>query len=513
MNLSAFKFLTGPKKYAVAFILGALMTLSTPPIGAFFVLLLCVPGLIWLTQHSKTKTETFLTGWAFGAGYFIFGLYWVSFALFVDIQQFWWVLPFSAILGPAVVALYYALVPLLVWRYRKNSTAYALMFVAAWALIEWVRGHAFTGFPWNLPGYTWDHVLPVMQASAAVGIYGVTLLTLLWAALPALGKKFAPLLLISFLFVAGAGMVRLALHPTMQLGDNTVRIVQPNIPESLKWSRTDLHINFMHTLGLSSQPTQLKQPLTFIVWPETSLMPDQLPSPMTMQLYKTNLPKGSTALLGSLRVADGQFYNSVTVIDPHMKVLGNYNKHHLVPFGEYMPFRKYLNMTPIGNRVADVIGDFTRGPGVTTLTVGDALPRPSPLICYEAIFPGAVARTDDRPDWLVNVTNDGWYGKTVGPHQHFESARVRAVEEGLPLVRAANTGISATIDPLGRIIGLEPLGKTGVVDTVLPAPLPPTLYARFGDTLFFLMLVLMGIFGETLKLSQDKAMHKVANDQ
>ena len=133
----------------------------------------------------------------------------------------------------------------------------------------------------------------------------------------------------------------------------------------------------------------------------------------------------------------------------------NYNKHHLVPFGEYIPFRQYINMTPIGNRVAD-IGDFTRGPGVTTLHI-DTLPKPSPLICYEAIFPGAVARRDDRPDWLVNVTNDGWYGKTAGPHQHFESARVRAIEEGLPLVRAANTGISATVDPLGRIVGMLPL--------------------------------------------------------
>jgi len=486
--------LTGFKKYAAAFALGAVMTLSTPPIGAFYVLLVCVPGLIWLARNSKTKTGTFLTGWAFGAGYFIFGLYWVSFALFVDIKQFWWVLPFAAILGPAVVALYYALVPLLVWRYRKDETAYALMFVTVWALIEWVRGHALTGFPWNLPGYTWNYFLAVMQANAAVGAYGLTLLTLLWAAIPAFNKKFVPLVLVSFLLVAGAGTVRLYLHPTQQSGSNTVRIIQPDIPQSLKWNRAEMQHNFQHNLALTAQPA--KQPVTFVIWPETALVANLQEQPDLAHEIAKNLPKGSLGLLGTLRSDEGHFYNSVTVLDRSGGVLGNYDKHHLVPFGEYIPFRQYLNMTPIGNSVAD-IGDFTRGSGVATLSL-DNLPKPSPLICYEAIFPGEVARLHVRPDWLVNVTNDGWYGKTAGPHQHFESARVRAIEEGLPLVRAANTGISATVDPLGRIIGMASLGTTAVVDTILPAPLPPTLYARFGDALFFLMLLLLVILGETL---------------
>ena len=308
-------------------------------------------------------------------------------------------------------------------------------------------------------------------------------------------------------------MARLYLHPTTQSGVNTVRIVQSNIPQTLKWNKGEMWNHFLHNLGLSASPTKLKQPITFVIWPETAVMADIGQSPNLMHYFATNLPKGSTALIGTLRDVDGQFYNSVTVLDKNMKVAGNYNKHHLVPFGEYVPFRQYLNMTPIGNRVAN-IGDFTRGSGVTTLHIdtpqqlgrsgpdlnsGAALPAPSPLICYEGIFPGEVARRDDRPDWLVNVTNDAWYGKTAGPHQHFQSARVRAIEEGLPLVRAANTGISATVDPLGRIIGLLPLGKTGVVDTILPAPMPPTLYARFGDTLFFLMLALLALCGETLR--------------
>jgi apolipoprotein N-acyltransferase len=334
-----------------------------------------------------------------------------------------------------------------------------------------------------------------MQANAAVGIYGVTLLTLLWAVLPYLGKRWAQGVAVVFVLITGAGAARLYLHPTQPSG-STVRIVQTNIPQSLKWSKQEMWNNFEHNLHLTSAPVRM--PITFTIWPETAVMSDLATEPDIAKDIAAHLPKGSIGLIGTLRVIGKgeEFYNSVTVLNDKAQVLVNYNKYHLVPFGEYIPFRKYVDMTPIGNGVAD-IGDFTRGPGVTTLHL-DHLPNPSPLVCYEAIFPGAVARLDDRPDWLLNVTNDGWYGKTAGPHQHFENARVRAVEEGLPLVRAANTGISATIDPLGRIIGLEPLYKTGVVDTILPAPLPPTLYARFGDTLFFLMLVLLGIAGETL---------------
>jgi apolipoprotein N-acyltransferase len=473
------------------------MTLSLPPIGAFFVLLATVPGFIILAQHCKTKTCAFLTGWAFGAGYFIFGLYWISAALFVDIAAWWWVLPLSGILGPAALALFYGFIPLLAWRYRKNDAAYALMTVAAWSLIEWLRGHLFTGFPWNLAGYTWHHVLPVMQANAAIGIYGLTLVTLLLATSP-LQRKFMPGFIALFIFLVTSGMARLNLNPTEQSGNVTVRIVQPNIAQTQKWKADEEWRNFEKYLDLTQSPTNLKQPITFVVWPETAVLSDLRLFPEIARHIAVHLPKNSLAVIGNLRVTEGaageNFFNSVSVLNKKANVIGIYDKHHLVPFGEYIPYRNHLNMTPIANGIAN-IGDFTKGGGVTTLNMG-LLPRPSPLICYEAIFPGKVARRDDRPDWLVNVTNDAWYRKTAGPHQHFEIARVRAVEEGLPLVRAANTGISATIDPLGRIIALKSLEETGVVDTILPRPLPPTIYARFGDSLFFLMLVLLAIGAE-----------------
>lgn len=490
--------LTGFRKYAAAFGLGAVTTLAMPPAGLFFVMLLTVPGFIWLARNSKTKLETFSVGWAFGAGYFIFGLYWVSVALFVDIQQFWWVLPLSAVVGPVVLALYYGLIPLLGWRYRDDETVYAFMFAGDWALIEWVRGHALTGFPWNLPGQAWQHVLPVMQANAVLGVYGVTLLTLLWAAIPALKKNAGRVALASFLTVALLGLVRVMMHPADE-GHVAVRIVQPNIPENLKWSRAEMWKNLNHILTLTGAKASGKMPITYTVWPETALTADLRQSPDFTQRIADKLPVNSVGLLGALRIIDNEhFYNSVTVLDGNNGiVLDNYNKHHLVPFGEYIPFREYLNLTPVAAGISG-IGDFTRGSGVHTLHIGDR-PRVSPLVCYEAIFPGEVADEKNRPDVLLNVTNDAWYGKTAGPHQHFENVRLRAIEEGVPLVRAANTGISAMIDPLGRVRAQLPLGAEGVVDAPLPAPLPPTIYGKFGDALFFLMLVLWAICGETLR--------------
>ena len=492
--VSGFRLLT-------AGLLGALMTLAMPPIGAVYILLLCVPGFVWLTVGCKTKISAFMTGWAFGAGYFILGFYWISFALFVDIHSFWWVLPFSLIAGPAAMGLYYGFIPLLARRYKAHPTAYALMFAAAWALMEWVRGHALTGFPWNLIGYTWHYFLPVMQTSAAVGIYGLTLLTLLLAMMPVLPKKLAPVLLILFLLVTGAGATRLYLHPTQNTADVTVRVVQANIPQLMKMNPQQNRENLQKYLDLTASPTETKKPPTFVVWPEVSVNADLRQYPDVAHLIAASLPSGSVGLIGNMGMTEGadetHYYNSVTTLNKQRGVLSVYSKHHLVPFGEYIPFRNLLNLTPAASGIA-VIGDFTPGAGISPMHIG-TLPKPSPLICYEGIFPGEVARRDDRPDWLVNATNDAWYGRTSGPHQHFEIVRMRAIEEGLPLVRAANTGISAVIDPLGRITALKKLGETGVLDAPLPAALPPTIYSKVGDTLFFLMLALLTILGETLR--------------
>lgn len=489
-SIPALENLAGVRRYAAVFMLGALMTLTLPPLGIFPLLLICVPGFMILSRNCRNKTQSFLTGWAFGAGYFIFGLYWISSALFVDIDQWAWVLPLSAILGPATLALFYGLIPLLAHRYRKDEISYMLAIIAIWAAVEWLRGHILTGFPWNLPGYSWDHALPIVQVSAYVGIYGLTLLTLFWAAMPifAKNKKLVVFAAASFAFCLALGSIRLWQHPTEQADHHTVRIVQANIPQTMKWDPDQDVRNLEQHIALSSPKTALKDPVTFVIWPETSVLADLDLFSETALYISLKIPRGSIGILGTLRVTeDNRFFNSVTAIGKKGKVLGVYDKHHLVPFGEYIPFRDKLNVTPIGLAIAN-IGDFTRGEGVKTIKT-DGLPAFSPLVCYEAIFPGAVADRSQRPDWLVNVTNDGWYGKTAGPHQHLATVRMRSIEEGLPLARAANTGISAMIDPLGRILASQPLGTAGAIDVILPRPLPPTLYVRVGDNIFFAALV------------------------
>lgn len=496
--------LTGFKRYAVLFGFGALMVLGLPPVGFFPVIFASVPALIILTSTAPTRFRSFLAGWAFGAGYFIFGLYWVSAALFVDIDQWAWVLPFSLILGPAVLGIFYALIPPLVWHWREKREAYALLFITVWALIEYARGHILTGFPWNLPGQVWDDVLPVLQTASLAGIYGLSLLTLFWAALPVLYKsrRFAILAAVSFALLSAYGAWRVMEHPTKQSGDYLIRIVQPNLPQSMKWDpdedwrNLERHMELTRNTEAQNEAEKETAPPRFVIWPETASTADLEHFPEIATVIAAKMPKNSTLILGNLRVTLDRrevpvaFHNSVTALNKKAKVEATYNKHHLVPFGEYIPFRDKMSaIKPLALAVSG-IGDFTPGDGVKTIALENR-PAFSPLICYEVIFPGAVADRANRPEWLVNVTNDGWYGNSAGPYQHMAISRLRATEEGLPLARAANTGISVVVDPIGRVIARQPLLTTGTLDSILPEALPPTIYSRFGDWVFF---ILAGIF-------------------
>jgi apolipoprotein N-acyltransferase len=504
---SRLESLSGRKRYAAAFGLGSLTTLMLPPVGFAPILLASVPGLAVLARAAATKRQSFCAGWAFGAGYFIFGLYWVSASLFIDIRQWFWVMPFSGLLGPAVLGLFYGLIPLLAWRWRGEPAPHALALAAAWSGIEWLRGHVLTGFPWNLPGQAWDWVLPVMQVAAIVGAYGLTLLTLLWAVTPLTTGRLRLALIGSFIMVAAGGAWRLAENPTVQSGDYTVRIVQPNIPLTVKIDPKEDQNSVEAHLALTREKSALPSAPDFVIWPETALAADPGQIPGLAQAVGEALPPNALGIIGTLRAdwSDKQhpkFYNSVSVLNHDGRVLAVYDKHHLVPFGEYMPGRALIDISPIAQAVS-AIGDFTPGPGPRTLHIGTR-PSFSPLICYEAIFPGETMDSTDRPAWLVNVTNDGWYLRSAGPHQHLAIARLRAIETGLPLARAADTGISAMFDPLGRELGKQPLETKGFIDTILPKPLEPTLYARMGDSSFFVLLALTMLGAEFLRLGTAK---------
>jgi apolipoprotein N-acyltransferase len=267
-----------------------------------------------------------------------------------------------------------------------------------------------------------------------------------------------------------------------------LRLVQANIDQRLKWQDGERVRTLQKYLALSTQPGN--PPVTHVVWPETALPYLLSTEPELLRIVARVVPPGGLLLTGAVRVEQpgpqpGRVWNSVHAIDDQGRIVATYDKFHLVPFGEYVPLRHIL---PI-DKITPGTSDFAAGPGPSTVRL-PGLPAASPLVCYEAIFPGAVtAPSGPRPQWLLNVTNDAWFGHSAGPHQHFASARLRAVEEGLPLVRAANTGISAVIDPYGRVRAELGLGREGVLESSLPAALPPTPYARFGNVAFLMLLM------------------------
>lgn len=266
-----------------------------------------------------------------------------------------------------------------------------------------------------------------------------------------------------------------------------LRLVQANIDQRLKWQESERVNTLRKYLALSSQPGA--GPITHVVWPETALPYFLSTEPELLRVLAQVVPPGGLLLTGAVRAdppgtVPVQVWNSVHAIDDRGQVVATHDKFHLVPFGEYVPLRGIL---PI-DKITPGASDFSAGPGPGTLVL-PGLPPVSPLVCYEAIFPGAVtARTGQRPQWLLNVTNDAWFGQSAGPHQHFASARLRAVEEGVPMVRVANTGISAVIDPYGRVLASLALGREGVLDAALPEALPPTPFARFGNGILLALL-------------------------
>ena len=481
------------RKLFLSFIFGAINALAMPPIGLFLILPISFSIFILLTTSATNKRESFLIGWLYGAGYFIFSLYWVTYALFVDIANWWWLVPISLVIAPTILALYYGFIPLIAYRYKKNNDLHIIAICFAFALVEYLRGTLFTGFPWNLAGYSWHHFLPIMQINAYIGIYGLTLLTFIWSSYFVLNNDFLKkIIIISFAISAILGTYRLSSTSISHYKNTAIRIVQPNIKQKNKWDPKYRYKNLEKLLDITRSPINNNLPIKFVIWPETSTLYKLNESNKMLNITSASLPNNAIGIFGSMNSktlnAKQEIFNSVSFVSKKDKMITSYNKHHLVPFGEYIPFRKILGLTPFANAIAK-LGDFSRGKGITTIDLGKNHPSPSPLICYEAIFPSQVTNRSNRPNWLINVTNDAWYGNSAGPYQHFEIVRVRAIEEGLPLVRAANTGISAIINPLGIIQSKLPLEEQGKIDALLAKPIAPTLFSIFGNYIFLLSLL------------------------
>ncbi len=474
----------------MAFLLGAIATLSLPPVYLFPLLYIVFPPIVWMLEGATRKRAAFAIGWWFGFGFFAFGLYWIGNALLVFAEKFAWLLPFASAGLPAFLATFCAAATLAAW-FAHGYLNRAMVLALAWVAGEWLRGHVLTGFPWNLLGYAWAGSEGMVQFAALVGIYGVSLAVILSACLPAaIANSPKPWRLAGAavavpLLIWAGGSARLGLSDEIAYVDGIgLRIVQSNIPQREKWVRTYQERNIRQFLELSRKD----RPgwITHVIWPETAATFFIGAKPGLRHALAAAAPPGGMLITGApRRISDSKkVANAMLALDDRGRIVAHYDKFHLVPFGEYVPFADILPIDKIthGKR------GFTAGSGVRTITVA-GLPAFSPLICYEVIFPGRVADRSQRPAWLLNLTNDAWYGLSAGPHQHLAQARVRAVEEGLPLIRAAYTGISAIIGPYGRILHRRGLNEAGVIDTRLPQSIAAPSYTNWGDLPFGLIFL------------------------
>jgi apolipoprotein N-acyltransferase len=475
------------------------MTLGQAPTSQPWTLFLALPVLVWLVDAAPGPRGAALSGWGAGFGYFVSGLYWIGHAFLVDAEQFAWMMPFAVTLLPAFLGLFWAAAFALARRIWPAGRIWrALALAACMTLAEYARAHVLTGFPWGMPGYVWVET-PVMQAAAWAGPYGMTFMTLALMPLPILAgarRHWAPaalaLAVVAALWVSGA--TRLGERPEAGGVGPVLRLVQPNAEQKLKWERGHIEKFYARLLdATSAAPDPALGPPAAVIWPETSVafLPAYKPERRAEIAAAAN---GATVLMGTLHArlwnGEEQWFNALLPILPDGGMGPRYDKHHLVPFGEYLPYPSVLG--PLGFRHLVRQGGFTPGEGPRVIEV-PGLPPFSPLVCYEMIFPEEVVPPGRRPDWILQVTNDAWFGSFGGPQQHLAQARIRAIEQGLPVVRAANTGISAVIDPLGRVTASLPLHVSGHIDARLPGPLPPTLYAIHGD-LPAMALVLLTFF-------------------
>lgn len=518
----------GWRRLLIAFVAGALAALALAPLNVFFVmfislsvLVLLLDGAVGASRSGKVRRfrPAFGVGWAWGFGYFVAGLWWTGAALLVDGDRFALFLPLAVAALPAGLALFTGLATGLARMVWPQGWRRIVALAIALALADYARGHVLTGFPWNLLGHTLGVDTLLMQGASVVGVYGLGFLAVLIFAAPAAltgggrgGPAYVAAMLALFVGLAGFGVWRTAGPGPGTHAEINLRIMQPRLGQ-LERFEPDVRAGILRryfalSAGMAgpafegkvdgvptATPTSGMEGVDILIWPESAfpyLLADQ---PGALPAIAEFLPLGTTLITGGDRSeppAAGEsrrrYYNSLYAIGDDGQILATYDKAHLVPFGEYLPFQDVLEGWGL-RQITGQIGGFSSGPGLATLTVPN-LPAVAPLICYEVIFPAKAIDPARRPEWIVNVTNDMWFGVTSGPHQHLAQTRMRAVEEGLPVVRAANSGISAIIDARGRVVSMLPLDSIGILDAELPRALPPTLMARFGDATFFSLLLL-----------------------
>jgi apolipoprotein N-acyltransferase len=493
----------------LALFAGIAAALAHPPFG-ILPGLLAYPLLMLLAERSGTVHGAFWMGWLAGFGYFGVGCWWVAEAFLVDPAQAW-MAPIAGSLLPAGIGLFWGAAAALYRRFAPSGLVRVLVFAACFALLEWLRGHVLTGFPWNPAGASWAAGSAASQFAAVVGVYGLGFITV--AAVSAFAPLLGPGLRKSRVGAAGLGALVLAalvIGGTIRLGgaelrdtDTLIRIVQADVAQESKWTPEAYRSIVDRYVNLTARPGAAQPDV--VVWPEGALPASFndvfAPGAPDGAAIARAVQPGQTLLMGLARGeagADGRsrYYNSLFALedaaDAGLRVTAVYDKYRLVPFGEYLPLGDLMGSIGIRSLV-HMPADFSPGPRPAPIDLPNA-PRVQPLICYESLYPGFTPGGAGRPEWIVNVSNDAWFGATSGPIQHLNLASYRAIETGLPVVRATPTGVSAMIDPWGRVIEgrrLDP-GESGVIDALLPQPVGVTPYGRFGD-LFFWLMVLIGL--------------------
>jgi apolipoprotein N-acyltransferase len=495
----------GWRRALIAFLAGAVTTLALPPFNVWPLPFLTFPVLVWLIDGSAAgriggAAAAAVAGWWFGFGYFLAGVYWVGHAFLVEARTFGWLLPFAVILLPAYLALFTAVGAALARMLWTRGAMRVLALAVTMTAAEWLRGHLLTGFPWNTFGYALTTPLPLAQTASWIGIWGLTFIAVAVYAAPAVladdpndtrRRWLAPALgLVVIAGLAAYGIWRLDRTPTTLVDGVRLRLMQPNIQQDQRFNYSQRQTVMDRYAALSDRASGPKtaglSDVTHLIWPESAFPFFLTREPDALAQIAKLLPEGTVLITGGVRAPETvptdaikRAYNSIYVLDHDATILSIYDKVHLVPFGEYLPFQDLLERFGI-TQLVRVQGGFISGDRRRAMQVPRA-PQFIPLVCYEVVFPGEAVPPGERPGWMLNLTNDGWFGRSPGPYQHLQQARVRAIEEGLPLVRAANSGISAVIDPVGRIVSSLPLGTDGVLDAPLPRALRPTPYSRWGD--------------------------------
>ncbi|XCC94997.1 apolipoprotein N-acyltransferase [Salipiger sp. H15] len=488
----AARLLTGRFRLLPALACGGMMALGQAPWNLWFVALAGLVLSMALFSLQRSSRAALVIGMGVGTGYFGLALNWLTEPFQVDAAVTAWMAPFALFFMAAGLALFWGVA---FWGAAQAPRARLFALVVAWTLAELARGYLFTGFPWGLVGYLWEPT-DAIQWVAWTGSFGLTLVTLGLAALlacalrGALKPAIAGVALLGALLWGGAQMV----PPLQDLGGRpVVRLVQPNAAQTQKWDRAYVPIFFERQVDFTAAPPQdgLPRP-ELIVWPETAV-PRLLENAGAELRVITDAALPGRVVLGIQRSEGYDYYNSLALVSQGPKVEAVYDKHHLVPFGEYMPFKELFKHINVSGIAARAEGGYSAGPGAKLLDLGGQMGLALPLICYEAVFPQDL-RAAARPELLLQITNDAWFGNFSGPYQHLAQARIRAIEQGLPLLRAANTGVSAVIDGAGRVLKSLPLNEAGFIDARLPPPLRVTLYSRTGDLPLLGLLALLMLF-------------------